>query len=162
MAQKKVLIVGAIMVAAGIGAPTTALLMSDGELPVPPRQPPAAQDVTTPAEPPVLPTVVGDPVEPADYTPRRAADPPDPARDPVKAPPPVQTPPPGPDTDPDTDPPAPPAQPAPNEPAPELQPTEETTPRVPPTFAPDNPDAADVDAPPTLPNPPDDHDPADE
>ena len=167
MAQKKVLIVGAVMVAAAIGAPTTAMLVSGGALPVSPPQPPAAEDVATPAEPsglPLPPIVAGDPVEPADYTPRRAADPPDPARDPVKAPPPVQTPPPNtaPDTDtgPNTDPPAPPAEPAPYIPAaPEVQPTEETTRPVPPTFAPDHPDPADADPPPNL---PDDHDPADE
>jgi hypothetical protein len=165
MTQKKVLIVGAVLVAAGIGVPTATLLVPSGALPAPPPQPPVAEEVTTPDEPsgpPVLPTVAGDPVEPADYTPRRAGDPPDPARDPVKAPPPAQTPPPGTDADPAD--PADPAPPIPHSttegPAPEPQPTEVTTLPVPPTFAPDNPDDADVDGPPPV--LPDDHDPADE
>jgi hypothetical protein len=163
MANKRVLTVGAIMVAAATSAPTTAMLVPGGVRSDAPPEPPLIE-VTEPVDPSVPPStaildLVTAPTVTVSKRPSRRLDP---ARDPVATPPPEQTPP----QDPADQPPSPaaPAEPTETvpEPQPAGQPTEEATrPVPPPTFPPDEPDPADtvVLPPPSF---PEDDDPADQ
>jgi hypothetical protein len=166
MGHKRVLTVGAIMVAAAISAPTAAMLAPGGAQSDAPPEPPLIE-ITEPLDSSVPPSMaILDPVSPAPTItvsgrPSRRLDP---ARDPVATPPPEQTPP----QDPVDQPPPPatppdPADPTDNPPQPQppaSQPAEESTRPAPPTFSPDEPDPADtvVLPPPSF---PDDDDPAD-
>jgi hypothetical protein len=167
MAQKRVLVVGAVLVAAGVGAPTAAML-TQGGAPSEARTP--VVDATTPEAPPA-PEPAGAPVEvaapvaeqtPPATAPRRAraAEVPShlgsedlPPREPAAAPPPTTT------TSTTTaappDPPAAPAAPSPVATQPEPPPM--------PTFEPDPADEGDDGSfvPPPM-DPGGDVDPADQ
>jgi hypothetical protein len=159
MGHKRVLVIGAIIVAAAIGVPTTAMLVPGGALSDAPPEPPRIE-ITTPVAPDDPPIVdVLEPVpQPTATVLRRSPERLDPRKDPVATPPPEQTPPP----DPADRPPAAPEEP--NhvvEPAPPT-PTGATTPPAAPTIAPEDPDPEDGEA--VVPPPvfTDEPDPADQ
>jgi hypothetical protein len=174
MGQKRFLVCGAILVAAGIGAPTTAFLGSGGALSEP--RTPAVEDTAPvvppepaeiPAEIPVGTTVTTAPEPVASSSPRRVG------AGTVVPPHTGVEPPPGPRTQQTQDsaaPAGPGPAPSPEATSPTVQPTDvQPAPppqREPPTFVPVEPDPADdtdgagPGAPPALPT--DDVDPADQ
>jgi hypothetical protein len=170
MGQKRFLVCGAILVAAGIGAPTTAYLGSGGALSEPPT--PAVEDTTPvvppePAEIPVGTTVTTAPEPVASSSPRRVGAgtqvPPHTGIEPPPAPRAQETQasaaPAGPAPAPSPEATSPTVLPTAPQPAPPPQ-------REPPTFVPVEPDPADdadgpgPGAPPALPT--GDVDPADQ